>query len=408
MTRDVRSISRLELNIHRTLTQMSMLEFIKVAGLRDSTSRKIAARQASSMKTIVNIQVLRFVAAAMVLFSHVQHEILNRPFFEKGSFEPIEPVFWAGGVDIFFVISGFIMFYLHSEDFGKPRASSKFLVKRLVRIVPLYWLFTLLMIVASLAFRDQVAHAEMSASHIAASFLFIPVQNSYGWYYPVLMLGWTLNFEMLFYATFCASLAFHRPTGVTTIVVLLVTLSVVPFLFTISTTPFAFWCNPIVLEFLFGMWLAHSKLRGVRLGRWTAILLAIVGLVAMIALKSLDITGHYWNWRPLWMGLPAFLICAGAILVDDSGGAGIVRRAASLGGDASYALYLSHPFAIGLTALLFVKIGIADPWSYVLSASISAIAIAVATHLIIERPILERLRKSVIARREGALQAKSG
>jgi exopolysaccharide production protein ExoZ len=386
---------------------MSMLELIKVTGLRNSTSRETAARQASSMKTIVNIQVLRFIAAAMVLFSHVQHEILNRAFFEKNSFEPIEPVFWAGGVDIFFIISGFIMFYLHSEDFAKPHASPKFLVKRLVRIVPLYWLFTLLMIFASLAFRDQVAHAEMSISHIAASFLFIPVQNSYGWYYPVLMLGWTLNFEMLFYVIFCASLAFRRPIGVTTIIILLLILSAVPFVVTISSTPFAFWCNPIVLEFLFGMWLAQSKLRGVRLGRWTAIPLVIAGLAAMIAFKALDIPGHYWNWRPLWMGLPAFLICAGAILVDDRGGAGIVRRAASLGGDASYALYLSHPFAIGLTALLFVKLGVASPWSYVLFASISAIAIAVATHLVIERPILERLRKSVIARREGALQAKS-
>jgi exopolysaccharide production protein ExoZ len=383
---------------------MSMLEFIRVTALRNSTSRETSTRQASSTKTIVNIQVLRFLAAAMVLFSHVQHEILNRPFFENASFQPIEPVFWAGGVDIFFIISGFIMFYLHSEDFGKPHASSKFLVKRLVRIVPLYWFFTLLMIVASLVFRDQVAHAEMSVLHIAASFLFIPVQNSYGWYYPVLMLGWTLNFEMLFYVIFCASLAFPRPTGVTTIIVLLLILSAIPFLVTISSTPLAFWCNPIVLEFLLGMWLAQSKLRGGRLRPWTAILIVIVGLAAMIALKALDIPGHYWNWRPLWMGLPAFLICAGAILVDDTGGAGIVRRAAILGGDSSYALYLSHPFAIGLTALVFVRLGLADPWSYVLFASISAIAIAGATHLVIERLIVERLRKIVIARREGARQ----
>jgi peptidoglycan/LPS O-acetylase OafA/YrhL len=107
------------------------------------------------------------------------------------------------------------------------------------------------------------------------------------------------------------------------------------------------------------------------------------------------------------MGVPAFLICAGAILVEDRGGAGTVRRAASLGGDASYALYLSHPFAIGLTALLFVKMGITEPWSYVLCASVSAIAIAMITHLVLEKPILERLGKWVILPREGVLQAKA-
>lgn len=368
-------------------------------------SQNTAARQASSIKTIVNIQVLRFVAAAMVLFSHVQHEVRERTFFEKTGFEPIDVVFWAGGVDIFFVISGFIMFYLHSKDFGRPHASSEFLVKRLVRIVPLYWIFTLLMIAASLAFRDQVTHSEMSISHILASFVFIPVQNNYGWYYPVLMLGWTLNFEMLFYAIFCTSLAFRRPIGVMTIIFLLVVMSSLPLLVTMSSTPFVFWCNPIILEFLFGVWLAHSKLRGVRVDRWKGFLIIIAGMGAMITLKSMDIAGHYWNWRPLWMGVPAFLICAGAILVDDKGGAGPAARAAALGGDASYALYLSHPFAIGLTALVFMKLKISNPQTYILCASMSAIVMAVTTHLLVEKPILEILRKMVTTRRESGARA---
>jgi peptidoglycan/LPS O-acetylase OafA/YrhL len=330
----------------------------------------------------------------------VQHEIQERPFFVKNGFEPIEFVFWPGGVDIFFVISGFIMYYLHSKDFGTPHASSKFLVKRLVRIIPLYWLFTLLMIVASVVFREEVTHSEQSISHIVASLLFIPAQNSYGWYYPVLILGWTLNFEMLFYAIFSAALIFDRSTGVTMIIVVLLVLGALRFFVTISSTPFAFWCDGIVIEFAFGLWLAHLKLSGVHCGRWTGALLVFLGLFAMIVLKWLGIAGHYWNWRALWMGVPALLICAGPILAGDSGSKGLLKRAATVGGDASYALYLSHPFAIGLMALLLRNGGISGPWSYAVCASIVAIAIAVATHLVLERPVLECLRKLVIGRRQ--------
>jgi peptidoglycan/LPS O-acetylase OafA/YrhL len=381
-----------------------MLEFIGLAG---ATPRETTTRKAPH-QTILNIQVLRFIAAAMVLFSHVQHEIQERPFFRGGSFQPIELVFWPGGVDIFFVISGFIMFYLHSDDFGKPHAASRFLTKRLVRIVPLYWIFTLLMIIASVTFRDQVTHFEITSLNIVASFLFVPAQNSYGWYYPVLMLGWTLNFEMLFYAIFCGSLVFRRQTGMMLMVIVLLVLSVLPLLIAISSTPFAFWCNAIVLEFLFGVWLAKLRLKGIRLGQWTRILIAISGLGAMILFKKLDIAGHYWNWRPFWMGIPAVLICAAAILVDDKGSAGLLRRTASIGGDASYALYLSHPFAIGLTALLFVKLGIADPWSYILCASIFAVAAAVATHFLLEKPILELLRSLALVQGEKQSARKIG
>lgn len=347
--------------------------------------------------TIKNIQVLRFIAAAMVLFSHVQHELYDQPQLSQSGIESFNPVFWAGGVDIFFVISGFIMYYISYGEFGAKGASSKFAYRRFVRVVPIYWIFTTAMIAAVLLFPKQIAHTSLSIWHILASYLFVPWPNGSGDYYPILILGWTLNFEIFFYAIFALSIHFKKPTGLVILVSILAFVAISGF-FGVQLPIIKFWANPIVLEFLFGVYLAHMKLKSYQLPRSWGLALIVTGVVIMMIMELTGIAGGYWTLRPFWMGIPAFLICAGAILMPETANPGPIKRVFVFGGDVSYALYLSHPFSIGLAVLLLEKANVHGQLFFMFAASAFSLVAAVAVYYFLERPLLElarsgRLRK---------------
>ena len=133
---------------------------------------------------IDSIQVLRFFAAFSVMMVHL-------PVFEFG--------IW--GVDIFFVISGFIMMYVteNNEKF--------FLLKRIFRIVPLYWILTLGVFALAIFVPDVLNNTTANIVHLIKSLFFIPFDKNGTGHFPILFLGWTLNFEVIFYFLFSLSLS---------------------------------------------------------------------------------------------------------------------------------------------------------------------------------------------------------
>jgi peptidoglycan/LPS O-acetylase OafA/YrhL len=340
----------------------------------------------SAAGTIYNIQVVRFIAAAMVLFGHLEHELVDRRWLSNAPYTPFQPIFWAGGVDIFFVVSGFIMYYVANQKFGKRGAWSDFIAHRFIRIAPPYWLFTGLMIIASLVLTKYVDHSQLSLYHVIASFLFIPDQNAYGGPYPVLMLGWTLNYEMLFYVIFCLGLLFQRRVGLVVILVILLGLAVIS-LMSPSWFPLYFWANPIVLEFSFGIALARLRLAGVRWSPVTALAMVAAGFALMAILQAQHIAGHYWALKWLWMGIPAMLIGGGLFLAHENNEPGALKKILVFAGDCSYALYLSHPFTLNLVALVMRKIGPVDPNVYLIVAFSASVVVAGLIFVYVERPI---------------------
>jgi peptidoglycan/LPS O-acetylase OafA/YrhL len=357
--------------------------------------------------TLHNVQALRLVAALMVLVSHLQHEVPSVRGLDASHYVPWTPVWFAGGVDIFFVISGFIMYLIAAGSFGEPHAAREFLRRRLIRIVPPYWFFTTAMVAAMILLRDHVAHAVISPGHVVASYLFLPWVNPYGQFYPVLILGWTLNFEMLFYVIFALSLNFSRRLGLAMIATLIGGLAVVGALVDFRPTalagsPIASWSNPIVLEFLFGIALAWVFARGLRWSRTTGVLVMAIGCGAMLAVQGAGVAGHYWPARCLWMGLPALALCAGATLIERTAEPGRVQRALEVGGDASFALYLSHPFSLAIIAAAWPLLGIASPLAYVAIAGAGALLCAVLLHLWLEKPVMAYLGRVLMpGRRSG-------
>jgi peptidoglycan/LPS O-acetylase OafA/YrhL len=97
------------------------------------------------------------------------------------------------------------------------------------------------------------------------------------------------------------------------------------------------------------------------------------------------------------MGVPACMVCAGAIFVRDDGTLGPIRRLGVLAGDASFALYLSHPFTLAIVAALWKRSGIGHPTAYVVAGFIASMAVAVGLYLWIEKPGMARLNRWVRA-----------
>jgi exopolysaccharide production protein ExoZ len=340
-------------------------------------------------RRLEGVQIGRAVAALSVLVSHVLHkETLD---YARAA-ESIFP--WYFGVDLFFVISGFMMVTSSDRLFGSPGAWKYFALRRVERIVPLYWLFVSLAVVALFVAPQEMSHPDIDWVQIAYSYLFYPgFVRSDGHISPVLALGWTINYEVFFYAVFCLLLRFRQVTavGVLTAVfgVLALANSVVPK----SWSAVQFWTNPIILEFVLGALLGLAFSHGARIGAVAAGGLVMAGLVgASWAANGVDAAtqlGQAWS-RPLGLGLPALLIVAALVLWRPLNKSSPWTTWLVKLGDSSYSLYLSHPFTITLVWMVADKVlGPASSGSVAWLSALAAIGVGELCYRMVER----RLRR---------------
>lgn len=334
----------------------------------------------------LNVQVLRAVAAFLVVVGHAAHETevmsvaLGRPAAD------LSAVNWGFGVDIFFVISGFIMVYTSADLFGRPGAWRIFLTRRLIRIVPLYWLLTTALLVGAVVLPQLLNVPITDWKHILASYLFIPSMRVPGEIRPVMALGWTLNMEMFFYVLFAAALAFPFRRGIALLALAILSFAAVGLAFRPEQVQLAFWSQSLVLEFLFGCLLAVAFLKGVRLTVPAAIVLGLIGFAGMLKIPGLD--GEPTALDGLRWGVPALLVVAAAAL-SPSSSSRVVPWLAALG-DASYSLYLAHPFILRPFRNVWMNL-VGDSVSltvYVLVAAGIATLGSVLVYRCVERPLL--------------------
>ena len=299
------------------------------------------------MRQIASIQSLRAFAALIVVIGHAQTEALVAAAKQGSGFAPLSLLPWGAGVDLFFVISGFIMVVASGRLFATPGGAGTFATRRLKRIVPLYWLFTTLYVLIQFA-----THKPVDGGSLAASYLFWP-HDTYGdgVLRPIFALGWTLNYEMFFYALFSLAVLLPCRRAVALVASLLVVGVAVGRVVPLPTGPLAFWTQPIVLEFALGMGLGLAWREGVRLGGGPRVVLALAGLLCL----GYDTMGSSHQastwitptdlWRLAGWGLPAAALLASAALARKPATSGLLGTVAL--GDASYALYLVHPFIVG-------------------------------------------------------------
>lgn len=330
---------------------------------------------------LFNVQALRGFAAMLVVFCHTADMLPDgRDWFGATG---------ANGVDLFFVISGFIMVCTTA---GRQVTVVEFAKARIIRIVPLYWLFTFLVVMISAIMPHAFNGTRPDLREFFLSLAFIPfIKSGSGGVQPTLFVGWTLNYEMFFYLLFALSMFTRRPLLGGSIVVT-VLLSLVAWGHLTHPTGIAtgFYTRPIILEFGMGVLIGLAWLR------WpldAALLpLAWFGLVA-------GCLGFVFAPRgtldgPFGFGLVAVLLLASALTLETAG-----LRASwpwiQEVGNASYAIYLSHFFLIrGLEQVMNVVPLNVIPASVATIAAMALCAMAgIAIHRGVERPMTNALRR---------------
>lgn len=310
-------------------------------------------------QTINSVQALRGAAALMVAFAHIL--VTSRDRYGG----PVEPAL-TFGVDLFFMISGFVMVYANGDT---PPAT--FARKRITRIVPLYWIATALMLAAF-----PLIERPIVAEEVLRSLFFWPTPHK-----PVLSVGWTLNYEMFFYALFGLSLFMRR--GAFLLISVLAIVVGAGFAFDLPE-PLEVWFDQIILEFAAGMAVGLAFLRrGKRLANRVGFAAAMAG--AVIAFRALSAT----PLPRVIQASPMMLVLAACVLLLPERDEKRVPGCVLLLGAASYALYLFHPLVIDLVARFMPRWG---PLPLVLVCLIAAVAAAISVHLLIERPLLVALR----------------
>lgn len=353
------------------------------------------ARDEPAKQFVENIQVLRFIAAFMVLLSHAQHETTASAGKLVPAFEP--PFNLVTGVDIFFVISGFVMFYLCHDRFGRAGEPAQFLIRRAIRLIPTYWLFTVLMVVATYVFRDQLAKPDVGIVHLLASLAFIPWPDQTGELFPPLILGWTLNYEALFYVLFACALFLPRRTGICALVAVFAVLAATHVFVPAQMQMLSFWSNPIVLEFLMGIALAALYVSGFRVSASAGLAISVGGFVLLSLFYLI-------GWQPatlrfVWGGVPALIICGGLALSEQRSSSSKIYKFLVLCGSASYALYLSHLFTVKLIGVVWRKLSLGMPWTMLAVTSIAAVLVSLIVYIVIEKPVITWLNRRFTVRR---------
>ena len=336
-----------------------------------------------------SVQVLRGFATLGVLLAHL--------FAVEGKYSPDRLLGrWSDlghwGVDIFFVISGFIMVYVTwNAQRGWPGVPS-YLWRRASRIYPLYWVVSGALLAVWLV-RPEIVFGSNPDPDILRSFLLYPQDGP-----PLLAVGWTLVHEVYFYLVFALALVVARRwlmplLAVWSAVVLAGGLMLEPRGPTLQLV-----LNPLTLEFTagaaFGCWYARTDSENRRQPLWAvACFAAALAMVATVWLTQDDLIAYasdYPRRVPLY-GSGAMLVFAGLLLSGWK-----VGRVAEWLGDISYSLYLTHVLTLTLVARLarpYLREGYLDNVLLVTAMAGAALIVGHLTYRLIEKPLIELFRR---------------
>lgn len=329
------------------------------------------------MKQQISIQILRGIAAFGVLLFHFS--FIGGPDVQVDGPNPFR--FGSAGVDIFFVLSGFVMWHVTSNQSVDMWTFWK---ARFVRIAPLYYLYTALFALVLFAHEGYV----FPLSDVLLTLLFIPFTNSHVHQpVPILGAGWTLNYEALFYLLFGCSLVLPRRAWrfATLTAALAALICLRPFGPADNALALRF-TSPLLMEFVMGMVIAAQITRIQQLPRAASLLLLSVAIGLLLAGPSI------WPHAPrtIVAGLPGALLVTAALALEDLLKEMQWLKPLHVLGDASYSLYLAHGVILALIEWY------APPSLKTMAALpiwlACALLAAIASYHLIEKPLLKLMR----------------
>ncbi|WP_431216090.1 acyltransferase family protein [Puia sp. P3] len=330
---------------------------------------------------VQSIQIMRGIASILVVLLHTS---IKWKQFGNNAFKEIHV--GGSGVDLFFIISGYIMCF--STD-GRQLNFIRFMGLRIRRIMPFYWLTTTIGL-AIFLYNPSLVNSSGGETSIWASYVLFPTGAKY-----LNANGWTLSFEFFFYLIFAVFI--YRGTDKAmrySSIILLILVALSPF-FIMDGFALNFLTNNMYFEFVLGMgcfYLFNRK--GLRFASGYGIALCLTAVLLLVA-EGLAYVPEIQAWRGFCWGIPMLFLFAGLLSME-----GPIRRASSsvktifLGiGDSSYSLYLIHPFALsGLARLLKHFNAVSNPTFFVVALLIPTIVLGHLAFLYI-RKTTDRLRQ---------------
>lgn len=334
----------------------------------------------STQGTLKSLQILRAVAATSVVYFHI------------GAL----PVFGSFGVDIFFIISGFVM----SMVIANGQSASTFAISRLTRVIPLYWLFTTCLLVLASLKPELLNSTTADITNYLKSIFFIPYFKENGSLSPMLAVGWTLNYEMFFYVCIWLSIVTRRKIYIPLTLVLLTVPYIVFGKNSSSNVLRDFFGNSIIFELALGMLsyeiYKRNALRG--LGRIPLLLISLLSYAFMVFAEV-----HSFEVERVYLfGIPSVALVLSVTALENVTfikHSTLANAFANIG-HSSYATYLSHFFVVeGMRKIVFPKLHLANPYtpSGVLLIVGLSLAVGHVIHRLCDKPMNKYLK--LVARR---------
>ena len=327
---------------------------------------------------IYSIQYMRAIAAFLVVLTHVA---------TKGAKYSSDPLAWfnigGAGVDLFFIISGYIM--CHTVEHKEPNFPG-FIKARVHRIIPLYWTLTTFALVVFLLFPDMI-NSSGGNTNIITSYLLFPTESKF-----LVQAGWTLTYEFFFYFLF--SSCFFVKKSYKFFIPVLIIAAMVSISFELKPANYqaAYLSDPILLEFVFGI-LAFYFARKFKIKNVYGWLLVGLSIVAMVIVNNPSFSDVS---RVIRFGLPVWLFFTGMMILEpwfqkhsSKPGFKVLKEM----GNSSYSLYLTHPFSLVILSIVLARLGINKSGIlFVVLLSIGAVVSGHLCYFFIEKP-LSRLTK---------------
>jgi exopolysaccharide production protein ExoZ len=348
------------------------------------------------LRKLQNIQALRGIAVLSVVLFHlvtIEHKY--------GGTETILPFFFnfgLFGVDLFFVISGFVMVAITRGKFQDIKQALLFLYHRASRIYPAYWIYSLFVLCVFLIKPSLVNSSQGSQVDILSSFLLLPSETL-----PLVMVGWTLIHEMYFYLTFFLVMLLIKERHLPFVILLWGIVIIFLNVFLELTSPFSrLVSHPLTIEFISGCFLAIIFFRENNRLLETRSLLILTSICLIVSVYGYclyhQITGQIdpqgW-WRILIFGIPAILLVFSFVNAERNGN--ILHSSLVKIGDASYSIYLSHILTLSaagrLWSMYYSSNAAYDKIIMIPLFLVLTIIVGIASYHFIEMPLLRYSRR---------------
>ena len=336
---------------------------------------------------LYGLQAGRGIAAMLVVLHHAANHLK-----QEFGFLPMEGVFHFGrsGVDFFFVLSGFIIFFVHAKDLGRPARLGHYLLKRFTRIYPIYWLALLVLLTMKI-----MLGKDYSISDFLLETTLLPITEI-----KTLGVAWTLRFEIIFYGLFALAIMSLRLGAFLLFSwILAIILNSVSLISAAGNDFLNLLLSAWNIEFILGM-LAAYYLSTYKLPKPAIILLlAVIGFMGTGILENMDILDGTQSIARLPYGIFSMLILMGLVEYERSEGLKIPNFFILIG-EASYSIYLMHLFFIGIVYKVISVAGglkIMPVWSIYIILFIAAILGGTLFSILAEKPSIQATRNIAVA-----------